>query len=121
MRILNREQFLAMPPNTLFCEYYGHPEFGQLCVKLDSYGENAFVYVVLDSVSSDDSDNFGNLLAEKSNGETFSMDFDCTSRDAIYEPDRCFAVFEPQDVKQLIARLTLCVDSAHVPVDTSRE
>jgi hypothetical protein len=37
------------------------------------------------------------------------MDFDCQGRDGLFDAAQLFAVWEPQDVAVLIARLTLTV------------
>jgi hypothetical protein len=108
MRIMNRVQFLAMPENTLFCNY--EPcNLGELRIKGATWG-NDFLVQYTDTIKCKDSNEFFEILTKAwIAGESFEMDFDCMGRDAMFDDSQLFAVFDPDDVKQLIERLQQCV------------
>lgn len=109
MRIINRTEFLALPPNTLFSKY--EPSvFGDLCIKMESTDYNDFYEQRLkDAIDTGDS-YFHEVLDSAQQSQTsIPMDLDCMGRDGLFEDDQLFAVWEPEDVRALIARLSLCL------------
>ncbi len=113
MKIVDRKTFLAMPAGTLFSKY--EPEvFGELCIKDESMPEiNDFIYQeIVNSIKCNGSFDMHLILndAEKK-GTSFQLDFDCTSRDGLFDSDQLFAVWEQNDVKALIDRLQEALNS----------
>ncbi len=111
MRIVNRNDFIKMPPGTLFSKYEPHI-FGDLCIKEDSIlfdgGGNDFYYVSLAAaICSDGSDDLeGKLNCAEKSGDGLAMDFRSTDRDGLFEEEQLFAVWEYDDVASLVSRLT---------------
>lgn len=106
MRIVNREQFLALPPNTVFSKY--EPCFlGALCIKDINCGEDDFFYVdIANSVdASDTGDLFDKLTVAKDNGSSVTLNFDTVGRDGLFDKGQLFAVWEPEDILGLIKHL----------------
>lgn len=104
MRIVSRAELLKLPPGTVYSEY--EPcYFRDLSVKVDTW-ENDWLYdslfVPLDTTS--DSDYLAKCdVAER--GEDVPLDFHSTSRDGTFDDKQLYAVFSPEDVEKLIARL----------------
>jgi len=110
MKILNRDQFLKMPPGTVYSKY--EPVFFyDIEIKGDSIyfngGGNDFgCQHIKDAVDAGSSEDFADiLLAAEETGGSFKMDFDCQGRDGLFEDDQLFAVWEKEDVEALIKRL----------------
>ena len=106
MKIIDRRSFLAMPPGTVFCKY--EPViFGEILIKEESL-ENDFFYTQTISAIDGDSpgDIFEMLENSKESGSSFNMDFDCVSRDGMFDDEGLFVVFEEKDVIMLIDKLS---------------
>jgi hypothetical protein len=114
MRIINREKFSALPAGVLFSKYEPYI-FGDLMIKgesisgRDGHFIDFFVQQITDAVACDDSGEFVDILdrAEKM-GESFALDLDYQGRDGCLDEDQLFAVWEADDLQQLIARLQKC-------------
>lgn len=111
MRIVKRKEFLTLPQNTLYCKY-DPCVFSELMIKHDTLKTNDWVcQQIADAIKCDNSEEFGNKLQNaRVTGESVEMDFDCAGRDGCYEPDNAlFAVYETEDIKQLIEVLKACI------------
>lgn len=109
MKIYNREQFLKLPPNTVFCKWYRN-DFAPLEIKVSAFGEwgNDFI-----------TDNLTDYLAEpyrdldefKVGDSNIRWDDNQTVRDGLYETDDevLFAVFDNEDIFRVISKLTKCL------------
>lgn len=111
MKIVNRETFLAMPPETVFSKY--EPcVFEELQIKGETCVEGGdFFYSHI--VSALDTRNLDDVFevieqAEK-NGECLSMDFESQGRDGLFDGKQLFAVWERSDIEGLIERLNKCL------------
>ena len=112
MRIVNREEFLKMPQNTVFSKYIPYV-FGQLFIKDESIGSDGFDFYysqIADAIDCKSSTDFDDLLDKAKRDSTLSlrMDFEGLGRDGCFEDDQLFAVFEKEDVAKLINRLKEC-------------
>ncbi|QDD91920.1 hypothetical protein [Pseudomonas oryzihabitans] len=110
MRIVNREAFLAMPAGTVFCKY--EPcVFGNLEIKgestVNAQGEHIDYWSqdLAGALKAENSGDYFEAIEAAEAGQSVAMDFDCQSRDGLYEQDQLFAVWEPHDVLGLIRRL----------------
>lgn len=109
MRILNRKEFLACPPNTLYSRYQPCI-FGALEIKGDTWTNDWLYQPIADSIACHDSIEHTELLEQsRETGRVLTMDMDCQSRDGCFNEDELFAVWETKDVKALIYRLLDCV------------
>ncbi len=111
MRIVTLETFIAMPAGTLYTEY--EPcIFGELQIKGESCAQNDwFVQSIVGSLDVTGSSEWMEfLLAEPAAGKSLPIDLESQGRNGLFPgPESLYAVWEPQDVRQLIARLMLCL------------
>lgn len=114
MKIINLDQFLALPENTLFSKY-APCFFGELSIKGKSLnGTRDFCFQqIADAIKCTGSSNFSAklFLAEQA-GDSVEMDFNCQGRDGCFEDEQLFAVWELKDIQQLIERLVVCLPVA---------
>lgn len=114
MKIVNLTQFLALPANTLFSKY-APCWFEDLMIKGDSLTETRdFLHQsIVDAIASRGSDEWADKLDDsEENGTSMAMDFNCQGRDGCFEDGQLFAVWELQDLQQLIERLVQCLPAA---------
>ena len=111
MKILNRQQFLALPAGVIFSKY-DPCIFEAFCIKgntIDIYNGTKPEYN--DFCFQQISDSLDRESALKLPGtdnlttDSYNFDFDCMSRDGLHYQNQLFAVWEPNDVKQLIMAL----------------
>jgi hypothetical protein len=111
MRIINRAEFLKMPVGTLYIKYKPY-YFEGLEVKEDSGGlDNDWCASELTGISTiKEGDNSGDIMDALDRyvetGESFELEIDGYGRDGGFDDDELFAIYEPQDIQQLIDRLT---------------
>lgn len=106
MKIVSREIFLKLPCGTIFSKYE-RTCFGSLSIKYDTVLPNDFLSLSIeDAVDCADTTEFVEILdSALEKGTSFDMDFETCGRDASYEDDQLFAVWEGKDIKKLIAIL----------------
>lgn len=110
MRIVDRATFLAMPAGTVFAKYQPCV-FGDLLIKGETLaGGIDFRYQqIVDSLDVGGSGEFVDRLhlaeAKGAAGPEIEMDFNCESRDGLFDADQLFAVWSRDDVEALINRL----------------
>jgi hypothetical protein len=116
MRIVNRDEFLKMPIGTLFSKY--EPCIvHELLIKGESLiweDGNDFIYnPISDAIKHGGSDDFANKLYDaQENGTNLTMDFDDNNmRDGCFDYDQLFAIWTKEDLKQLIDKLTSCLNN----------
>lgn len=109
MKIVDRKTFLQMPINTLFSTYIPCL-FGDLSIKGRKVGDNDYYYQqISDAIRCGGSGEFADILFKaQETGDSIKLDFYCEGRDGSFE-DGLFAVWEKEDVAQLIERLQLCL------------
>lgn len=106
MKIVKRERFLQMRPGTLFAKYQPC-YFEELSIKGVSIGSEDFSFQeIVASIDSRSSADFAEkLAAAELEGISLAMDFEIESRDGCFDPEQLFAVFERDDLLQLLQRL----------------
>lgn len=102
-KIINRKEFLEMPANTLYREYKPCI-MGDLEIKGYSL-DNDFWVQRLDETNTDDT---GDMIRMLESG-VVEFDLDLEGRDAMYNDDQLYLVYELRDVHQLINRLSECL------------
>jgi hypothetical protein len=108
MKIVNREQFLQMPPNTVFSKYKPCI-LSDLRIKGESWGNDFLCQDIENAVECDNLNDFEvKLIVAEESGASVSFDFNCESRDGMFDDDQLFAVWESADVQALIERLQKC-------------
>lgn len=106
MRIVDRKTFLEMPAGTLFAKFTPHC-FDELAVKGETTGNDFVVQELIPWFEgcNDSSDYFQTIERMIAGEPSPPLDFDCTARDGLFDPEQLFAVFDNDDVDRLIARL----------------
>ena len=102
MRIVRLEEFLSLPPGTVFAKY--RPQmFDELCVKGDSHHESRdFVYRSLwEPLASNSGELCDVLTAAEERKAEVEIDTDCWQRDGLFEYDQLFAVFSGDEVVKI--------------------
>lgn len=95
-----------MPAETLFSKY--RPcVLGDLQIKGESIAKSDYFYqCIADAVACKSSAEFADVLFEAAEkGTNFGLDFENQNRDGLFDEGQLFAVWEPSDVRALIARL----------------
>jgi len=110
MKIVTAKEFLQMPANTLYSKY-SPCCMGALEIKGDNVGEiDYYSQQIVDAIDCSSSSEFiDGLLDAQENGTALKMDFNCEGRDGLFDMGQLYAVWDNDDVKGLIARLTFCV------------
>lgn len=108
MKIINRKQFLRLPEGILYAKF--RPcLFGDLAIKEESIS-NDWRYQDLLELDVKDSQEWQDVLFEgMEKGTSIPMDFNCVSRDGLFDETQLFAVLEKEDVISLIERLNSVV------------
>lgn len=119
MRIIGFQEFAAMPEGTVYYKY--QPQvFVDLGIKEQSYrgtvysqgkpireGYTDFLVTNVDfpwvKGSNGEWDDDCILSKAEETGSSFEVEFNVTSRDALYEQDQLYAVFEKADLEAYIA------------------
>jgi len=106
VRIVNRETFLALQAGVMFSKY-SPLVFGELMIKGDTAQPNDFWYQdIADAVAGHSSnERMDTLFDSEKSGASFAMDFECESRDALFDADELFAVWEQADIDAFKKRL----------------
>lgn len=107
MRIVGLEEFLSLPPGTVFAKY--RPQiFDQLCEKGDSFHESRdFLYRTLWEPLAENSGVLCDVLtAAEERGAEVEIDTDYWQRDGLYEYGQLFAVFSAEEVLRIAASLS---------------
>lgn len=109
MKIVNRKEFLAMPAGTVYSKYTPFI-FDDLSIKGDTWSNDFLCQSLSDAFWWLSSEEYIEGLQRAENaGESLVMDFDCESRDGLFDEQQLFAVWERSDVEGLIARLQLAL------------
>lgn len=109
MKIVNLTQFRALPALTLFSKY-APCYFEQLEIKGDTWETDFLTAQVADAIECDGSDDFSKKLDHATETVcSLKMDFNSWARDGCFDKDQLFAVWEADDLKGLIARITECL------------
>ena len=113
MKIVNLDQLLRLPAGTVFCKYEPYC-FGWITFKADSCDRDFFVSdtITVSELSLECGEDILDRCRET--GESFSMDLYSTGRDGCHDEDQLFAVFEGQDVRQLIDKLRDCIKDVRI-------
>jgi len=98
-----------MPAGTLYSEY--EPCFFRgLYIKADNPGnyENDWLYDdLIGAVKCSSTDDFLDKCEQMEQGASVEADFENTGRDGMFDDEQLYGIYEKDDVKKLIERLTL--------------
>lgn len=114
MKIVDRMTFLNLPKGTIFSKYEPEMFYG-LEYKVDDPDDYDDINIRSDFWSiplvnghireeyHKEGDYMGNSISDY---DHFEFDLDCGGRDGLYEEKQLFAIYEKEDILQLIGRLT---------------
>ena len=113
MRIVDRQTFLSLPPNTVY-QKYEPIFFGSISIKMESLETD---WVELDVSNPDfaeatDSGRWAMLCCEMEEGASFPLYMESCGRDGLFDQNQLFAVWEPHDIELLIEKLRACLPVA---------
>ena len=110
MIIVNLDEFLSYPENTVFSKYLPC-SFGCLSIKYDNCGSvDFYCNSISDSIKSDSSEEFIDILLNANKlKSTIELDFDSCGRDGLFDANQLFAVWGDEDVIKLITELQKCI------------
>ena len=113
MKIVNLEQFRALPEGTVFMKY--EPcIFDELCVKGETWEYDWLYENITTQIECTGSGDFSDKLdAALETGCSVAMDFNSWGRDGCFDNDQLFAIYEKQDVTGLIEKLNHCLAMAY--------
>lgn len=111
MKILNREQFLAMPEGTMFCK--GTPwAFGSMSIKHETTSYGDFYFRTFEGIEFHDSGQlFDRYQAMLDDGASYPLETS-VGRDGLDEADALFLVFETDDLLELRQTVDWAIDVA---------
>ena len=104
MRIMSREAFLAMPAETVF-SYYRPCVFSDLLIKGETANGDFWTVDIIGAIEFDNTGDFMNKCNQMEDGSSVPLDLEIESREALFDPEQLFAVYEKQDLERLIERL----------------
>lgn len=112
MKIVNRKTFLHLPAGTVFSKY-DSGNFGELCIKGETVGADFLQQKIAGAVWNSAIDESHDSLAEgDDSGDSIPMDFYHDTLDGLFEKNQRFAVWEPDNVAELIERLQLALKTS---------
>lgn len=99
MKIYNRQEFMKLPPGTLFRK--GKPcYFGNLQIKADSL-ETDFVCMDIGEWEAQDSGDWSDKFDEMQDGKSIPMTDNFYGRDGEFDYEEVFLVLEKDDLRML--------------------
>ena len=108
MKIVDRATFLAMPEGTLFSKFDPHV-FGPLAIKGESTAHDFWVQYLDGPLKANGTEEWVDAIDRALAGADVEIDLDVEARDGLYDKDQLFAVWSPDEVRSLIARLQKAV------------
>lgn len=105
MIIVNLDAFLTLPEGTLYSKY--EPcNFQGLMIKGENCGSIDFWYQdLIGELDSESTEDFVDKCALAEKGKTVKFDLNCQGRDGLFERGQLFAIYDGDDVGQLLNRI----------------
>ena len=109
MKILNRQQFLALPSGTLYSTDDSALFVVGLAIKGETIydGKEAIDFFKIDLIHDISSVDVVDMAEQT--GESFEPDFNSWGRDGLFEWDALYAVYSTQDIAELAQTISKCV------------
>jgi hypothetical protein len=109
MKILNRQQFLALPSGTLYSTDDPALFVVGLAIKGDTIydGKESIDFFKMDLIHNVPSVDVVDVAEQT--GESFELEFDSWGRDGLFERDALYAVYSTQDIAELAQTISKCV------------
>jgi len=110
MKIIKRDGFLQLPTGTIYCKYQPCV-FDSLCVKGETLGNNYWYFSELHGNIDTGDDNY----IEESTYGNLRNDTEELYRDGLCDEEQLFAVYDKDDIIQLIDKLQECLTLTKTP------
>ncbi len=110
MKIVNREEFLKLPANTLYAKCTSH-HVGEPAIKEESTGNDWYYMDIGDLNTEEDhsSEDYFDILGKMDKtGVSYPNDYSTLDRDGLYDNDQKFMIWEKEDLDNLIGLLNKC-------------
>lgn len=101
MKIVSRNEFLLLPSGTLYSRYVPQVVTG-FEIKGDSFHNDWYFRDILGEVGGDSTTN---EFEDMEKGMHFPLCLNIEQRDGLFEQDAMFLIYEPEDIKALIAEI----------------
>lgn len=99
MIIVSREKFLSLPAGVLFAKRRGSDYcFEGVCLKGETCGRD-FAFCTLDNFDAYDGSAFVTKIDQMAGGNSVALDLEFMGRDALFERDVTFLVYEKTDLE----------------------
>lgn len=110
MKIIDSKAFLKLPENYVFSKY-SPCVIGDFMVKKETTKQNNFYYQsIIDSIECTGPEDFWLRLEQaEQNNTTIKMNFDRTEIDGCFDNKQLYAVWDNEDIIQLIHLLLQCI------------
>ena len=112
MKIINLSEFRKLPPGTIFSKYQPCIFDGPMC-KQETAEIDFFFETILNDVENDSTGEFIEKCAEMEKGKSHKLEVDALERDGMFDKCQLFAVYEKEDIEQLINKLKKCITEAY--------
>lgn len=113
MKIVDRKTFLESPYGTVYCKHFKSDRFSNLSIKYETKRDNEgvaidWIYMELSGFDDyyDSNEMYENLDDMRDNSAEFPLRLDAVSRDGFFEDDQLFAIYDKNDVNNIIKTLT---------------
>jgi hypothetical protein len=110
MRFVTKQEFLTLPEGTIFSRFKPNV-ITDLAIKAETVMQNDFCYI--DLVGNVDAYDSGEYLDTLDGRKRFKADYECSSRDGMFDPKQEFVIYEKSDVQDLINVLHLCLKEGY--------
>lgn len=109
MKIVNRTQLMALPNGIIYSEYKHTGIIEGLYEKTETWSNTWVMQSLIDSIDTGELE-WVEVVPDFELGTEFKLDFNYTSRDSSYDDTQQFAVYDKEDVSNLIQYLTTLHD-----------
>lgn len=101
MKIISRKLLMKMPVGTIF-SYYEPCMFNGLYSLGGSSEIDFTMQSIIANIKADDTGDYIDNCTRMEKGESVGLDFDSYGREGLFEDKQLYAVYEDEDIKQLI-------------------
>jgi hypothetical protein len=106
MKIVSKQEFLKLPPGTIFSDYQPQCLSGFKVKAESSIGISDFIYSDLTgNPQNTGSEDFGDKCEAMEQGESVPIDVEFYGREGFYDDNMLYAVYERDDLKKIIGVL----------------
>jgi len=110
MKIVNRKEFLSMPKYTVYMKKFDDIcGFGDIEVKTSAPEDQWGNDFVVDYMCVFMKEPFNDVMAFPELGDEFRFEENQNTRDGLFENEQLFAVFDNEDIQQVIDKLKRCL------------